>query len=626
MIRNERMNKISGGNEMNASKLFRKTTALMLCLFVLFAATACTSGTSGSTNSTGGNGGESAVGQSKSSQQENEKPSEPVTLKVMSCSTNPNGTGPMDNEIARIIEEEVGVIMDLIPTSEQDAQQQLPAMIASNDLPDIFFLPETDTSRYINQMVQGGQILALDDYLADHAPNMAADSLAQVSLELKRQTLSPDGKVYAIGMQRGTYDAGLQPIAGQFIRWDLYAQLGYPEINDYDTDLLEVLKQMQELESTNASGEKVYAVGGWFGDSQGWGDWHITYNLPYAEGYTCLTPGDRIIYSDITTGKIVESNAQTDKESLFWRTVKWFNKANQMGILDPDSFTQKQDQYVSKLSTGRYLYINTGWDIQSAHDYFDSVNETEKGFTCLPPMRDDTDKFTLYRYYIAGQFNYGVSTGCKYPEKAVELLDWVSSYENARVIYDGEEGKHWNILDGVPTPTEEYLALDRSSPELQKTEGLNILDKFVGYGYATIEPSTGVAIDLWSSSPQALEKKMRKVHKDMLSHYGYKTMPEMYDALSPGGNIDMTVYNLGSLPAELQTYDANLQSYEFKNLFRCILAENDEEFDKLQNEYIEGLEAFHIDEIYEYWLSVGKEQERELADVIANTKKALGIK
>ena len=46
--------------------------------------------------------------------------------------------------------------MDLIPTSEQDAQQQLPAMIASNDLPDIFFIPETDTLRYIGQMVQGG--------------------------------------------------------------------------------------------------------------------------------------------------------------------------------------------------------------------------------------------------------------------------------------------------------------------------------------------------------------------------------------------------------------------------------------------------------------------------------------
>ncbi len=615
---------------MNGQRQYKKLAAIALCLLILLTAAACAGAPNGeSSSSAGGSSGSGTEGTAKESGPEDQGAAdgeEPVTLKVMSCSVNPYGTGPMDNEIARIIEEEVGVIVDLIPTSEQDAQQQLPAMIASNDLPDIFFIPETDTLRYIGQMVQGGQILALDDYLADYAPNMAADPLAQVSLELKRTTLSPDGKVYAIGMQRGTYDAGLQPIAGQFIRWDLYAELGYPEINDYDTDLLEVLKQMQDLESVNADGEKVYAVGSWFGDSQGWGDWHITYNLPYAEGYTCLTPGDRILYSDISTGKIIESNAQTDKEGPFWRAVRWFNKANQMGILDPDSFTQKQDQYCSKLGTGRYLYINTGWDIQSAHDYFDSIGETGKGFTCLPPMKDDTDQFTLYRYYFAGQFNYGVSAGCKYPEKAVALLDWVSSYENARIIYDGKEGKHWTIEDGVPTPTEEYLALDRSDPELQKTEGINILDKFVGYGYGTIEPSTGVALDLWSSSPQALEKKMRGVHRDMLEHYGYDTMPEMYDALSPGGNIDMTVYNLGSLPAELQTLDANLQSYEFKNLFRCILAESDEEFERRQDEYIAGLEAFHIDEIYEYWLKVGKEQEEELSGVISDTREALGLK
>ena len=78
----------------------------------------------------------------------------------------------------------------------------------------------------------------------------------------------------------------------------------------------------------------------------------------------------------------------------------------------------------------------------------------------------------------------------------------------------------------------------------------------------------------------------------------------------------MTVYNLGSLPEELQTLDANLQSYEFKNLFRCIMAESDEEFERLQDEYIAGLSAFNIDEIYNYWLSVAKEQQEELKPII----------
>lgn len=599
---------------MRKSKLLSKT-ALLMC-FIL----ACTSCGGGAAPE-----GEPSEANSKANSEAASEAKEPVTLKVLSASVNPNGTGPMDNELAKMIEEEVGVVMDLIPTNEQDCQQQLPAMVASNDLPDIFFMPETDTMRYIDMMHQGKQILALDDYLEKNAPNMMADPLALASIDLKKTTLSPDGKLYAIGMNRGTYDSGLQPVVGQFIRWDLYKELNYPEINDYDTDLLEVLAQMQELENQNKEGEKVYAVGGWFGDAQGWGDWHITYNLAYAEGYTCLTPGDRIIYSDTATNEIIESNAQTDKESVFWRAIRWYNKAHQMGILDPDSFTQKQNQYEDKVKTGRYLYLNPGWEIQGVHDYFNSTGQTEKGFTCLPPMKDDTDKFTLYRYYIAGQYNYGVSANCKYPEKAVELLDWVSSYENARTIYDGKEGNHWTMENGVPTPKEDYLTMDRSDPEIQKKEGINILDKFVGYGYGTIDPKTGTAVDLWSSSKQAIEKKMRPVHEDMLKHYGYESMPEMYDALAPGGTIDMTVYNLGSLPKELQTLDASLQSYEFKNLFRCIMAENDAEFEKLQNEYIDGLDAFKIDEIYQHWLSVGKQQQEQLKPVIDEVSKSLGL-
>lgn len=538
---------------------------------------------------------------------------EKVTLRVMSMSTNPNGAGPMDNEVTKLIEDELGIIIDMTVTNEQDMQQQLPAMIASNDLPDVFFIPETDTMKYIDMMYKGGLILALDDYLEEYAPNLMSDPAAQASLELKRQTLSPDGKVYVIGMNRGTFDSGIQPIVGQFIRWDLYAKLGYPEMETYD-DLLYVLKDMQDLENETSDGEKVYAVGAWFGDSQGWGDWHLTYNMAYAEGYNCLTPGDRTVYSDIATNKIVEMNMQKEKDGIFWRQVRWYNKAYQMGILDPDSFTQKSDQYEDKVTNGRYLFVNPGWMIEPANRNFAAKGEPEKALVCLPPI--GTDKFTLYRYYISGQFNYGVSASCKHPEKAVQLLDWVSSYENAYILYNGVEGKYWNRVDGVPTPTAEYLDIDRDSPEIQSTEGLNIFGKLIGYGYATVDPATGAAVDLYSCSPEALARRLTPAHQDMLDHYGYETLPELYEAMSPGGNIDMTLFNLGNLPEELQMAEANLQAYEFKNIFKCILAESDEEFERLQDEYIAGLDAYNIDEIYDYWVSVGKAQEEELQPVL----------
>ncbi len=592
-------------------KKFARGIAFLVSVLMLLSLFACGGDQKDKANETSAAGAQTSMADGASAGTSKVK-EPPVTLTVMGFATNPDGTGPMDNPVAKLIEEETGVIMDLISTTEQDAQKQLPTFIASNDLPDLFFIPETDTKKYIDMMVKGGQIKPLDDMMSQYAPNLMSDKMAQASIELKKLTLSPDGKLYTIGMGRGTFDSGLQPVVGQFIRWDLYKQLGYPEMKSYDTDLLNVLAEMQKLEPKNNEGQKVYAVGAWFGDSQGWGDWHITYNLAYAEGYNCLTPGDRILYSDIATNKVVPSNAQKDKNSLFWRQAKWYNKARQMGILDPDSFTQKADQYEQKVKTGRYLFFNPGWFTDKADKYFEDAGQPDKGFTCLPPI--GTDKFTLYRYFISGQSNYGISSNCKYPEKALGLLDWLSSYKAAVIGYNGPEGTNWNMENGKPVPTDEYLKADRSSIDFQKT-GVGVLDHMLGYCYATVDPSTGVPVQL-TYSEKGMASQIKPYHKDMLAHFGAASMPELYESKAPGGSKDMTLYNLGSLPDDLAALDTKLQAYEFKNIFKCILAKDDAEFSKLQDEYIKGLDAFKIDDIYNYWTSVAQKQEKELAPVL----------
>ena len=52
--------------------------------------------------------------------------------------------------------------------------------------------------------------------------------------------------------------------------------------------------------------------------------------------------------------------------------VAYFRKLNeeyQKGIVDPESFTQSYDEYISKLSTGRVLgMIDQWWDFSNAND------------------------------------------------------------------------------------------------------------------------------------------------------------------------------------------------------------------------------------------------------------------
>ena len=54
-------------------------------------------------------------------------------------------------------------------------------------------------------------------------------------------------------------------------------------------------------------------------------------------------------------------NNYLDPDSIFWNGIKFFYKANQLGIFDPEAFTMENDQYISKISTGQVLVAAATW-------------------------------------------------------------------------------------------------------------------------------------------------------------------------------------------------------------------------------------------------------------------------
>lgn len=411
----------------------------------------------GCSNGNGGNSNPSAGSNETGGEQK-----KTVTLKVSASIAAAEPNGVMQNPVAKKIEEELGIKMDMTAVGA-DFGEKLNAMIASNDLPDLFWVP--DPSKQIPMMVKAGQILELDGLLAEYGDNITSDPSGQAMIELQKKTVSPDGKLYTIGMLRGATTGGTQPLGANFIRWDLYKQLGYPKLENFDTDLLNVLAEMQKLEPKNKDGQKVYAMGGWFADGQGWGDWPITYTLTFTEGKGYLT-SDRTVYYDIATNEISQNNDLKDKNGMFWRTVKFYNKANQMGILDPESFTQKSDKYEEKVKSGRYLYNVPGWLVTDINNSFEKASMPDKGMVALPPM--NTDGFMLINNLAPGGRTFAISKNAKHPEKAMELLNWLSSYENARTVWNGPEGENWTMEQGKPVPTDEYLKQSASDLAFNK--------------------------------------------------------------------------------------------------------------------------------------------------------------
>ena len=133
------------------------------------------------------------------------------------------------------------------------------------------------------------------------------------------------------------------PENGFYTRWDYYYELGCPEIKNMD-DMLKVSKQMQDNHPLSDSGKPAYA----FSLFPDWdGKWLATaskYCIMY--GYGGST-GYILFNSDASKSFTLE-----DEDGMYYKVIEMFYKANQMGILDPDSSTQSFDELTAKVKDG----------------------------------------------------------------------------------------------------------------------------------------------------------------------------------------------------------------------------------------------------------------------------------
>lgn len=530
---------------------------------------------------------------------------EPVTLTVQG---NIGGTdymenGIMEDPVAQYIREQTGISIDVVMMPDSsDSQNRLNAMIAANDLPDVFSTNGGDAQ--LNSLIEGDLIYALDDYVAEYAPNLNSDNNALAMMAANRLD-SPDGKLYKIGLNKGYWDsAGLGPQRGFYIRWDLYKQLGYPQITTLD-ELCEVLAQMQALEPQTKSEQPTYAAAAWNNGIPDSIIWPQALMMGYATG------PDNILAVDIETREITTESPLRDTSSYLWESLRWANKLNQLGVFDPDSFAQTYQNYMDKSAAGTYLMTVLTWTAGSANTEFIADETPEKQMICLPSSDFGYENVTLFDNMVKGERSWVVAKSCKTPERAVQLLDFLSSFDFARIAHDGVIGSNWDIVDGKATIiNEDFIGMNEEQTiENSLSTGARIFRLFCGYASSTINPADGQAVDLLSDAVPLTE-----THEDFLAHYGKETMNEVY---MEGMNTytNSTLVTWGTLPDELQTYATNLRDYLNQNYVACILAEDDAAFEAQRERLIAGLDAYRFDEIFQYYYDNATQNSEQLQAV-----------
>lgn len=340
------------------------------------------------------------------------------------------------------------------------------AMLASGDLPDIMYVSKDN----LDVMIEEGMLLNLEEYL-DRLPHAADNDTKQAGLNYVRDFRSAGtGELYCLPLTVGdntTKTAWSDSTERNAVklRWDIYEEIGAPEINDF-YDLIDVMEMMMEAHPTDEDGNPFYGTvlnngsdTTYWACMTLWYRWHgyEDYQLPY------------LLESDMVNGtysSILEEN------SMYYQGLKWYNEVYRRGLMDPDSINNDRATQKAKVDSG-YAMIPSG---------------------CLPGWA------TLYYEYLIPDtsvyYNYestygdankviAINANTENVDACLELLDMWCDADVVFELVNGPEGDFWYLDEnGNAFLTEDNLAYIREN----------------GVGGERTYPSTGESATLWNTS------------------------------------------------------------------------------------------------------------------------------
>ncbi|MBX4150578.1 extracellular solute-binding protein [Paenibacillus lautus] len=521
---------------------------------------------------------------------------EVVTLRLLIIETGSKWNTYPDSAIAEEIAKKVGVKIEYVEADDS----KFNVLLAGGDLPDIV---RTEPAKYGKQLIDGNLIIPMDDMLKEHGKDITANIPTVVEYS-KENWSEGKNQLFFLPPQVQSEPSPIYPplTIGPTIRWDYYKEIGAPAFNTPD-ELLDVLEQIVQKHPQTEDGKKIYGVSMW----QDWGLW--PYIVPFA-WYTMQTTNN----SDIMARKLDETqyrNILMEEDSTFWVAVDFYNKANRRGLLDPDALTMKNNDYSAKATAGQIVIGPATW---AMGDFNSKYAKDGKGYVVLP---------TGKRAWSGGVNplgwtgkSYAISKSSKHPEKAMQFLNYLYSYEGVRTLYSGVEGVHWEMIDGKPQIKDETFELRNAGGTAWENTGIALDTNLMGIGGAVLDPVTNSPLDLFQTQ-EALAQGITELEKDFSDHYGAMHPGEVLGKLIAEGKLqdantiskDLTTeqrikegkVGLPAIPEDMLKIEAQVKELAARYAAKLILAKTDDEFNRIKEEALKAFKDAGVDKFTEFY-------------------------
>lgn len=578
-------------------KLKRKAAAGIAALLAIGLLTSCTGGNS-----------------DKAVEQVDSFPSqwdEEITIDVFDGLA--NYMGVQEGWFGKIVKDKFNMKLNVIaPNVAGGGDTLYNTRVSAGDLGDLIIV---NKGEQLDELIQGGLVADATPYLP------AMEHVDRFDMALEKLNENVDG-VYAFPTSVSSIpptepSEGIDPTFGPFLRWDLYAELGYPEIGTLE-DLLPILQDMQELEPTAPNGQKVYALSlfkDWDGNFMNNAKQPITY-YGYDEVQFALAMADGSDYQGIL-----------DDDGMYERVLRFFNKANEMGLVDPESTTQNYDTLWSKMQNGQVLFTWWPWLGQSAYNTDENM-AAGKGFM-IAPMQDQKI-FSYGAEAYGGKPILAIGKNADDPERVAAFIDWLYSAEGSLTNSSqtmgaaGPQGLTWDMNDaGEPELTdfgkEVFLGGDAAVPA--EWGGGNYLDGVSALNVSVvlpidIDPDTGYPYNykLWDSYQEFTANPLTE---DWAAHMGgaATTMDYLVEndqvLVAPGASFTVPTDS-----SEIETLRNQVKAVIVQSSWQAVFAENEAQFDKIWSDLQETASGLGYDKVLEVDLATAKEQDKQRKAVV----------
>ena len=564
------------------------------------------SGCGGSTPATtaGGGDGTEATGTTSG----DSKSDEPITLTVFSQRA--NYSGEQIGWSAEVLKEKFNVKLNIVPNSDG----VLDTRLESGDLGDIvIFGSEQDYMK----CVEAGALFDWeeDDTLAEYGPYIKENM--SHALE-KNRGMNPDNKIYGLGYEVATSSDDIQSFMYTWdLRWDLYKELGYPEVNNLD-DYVDMLKQMKELCPEDESGKPTYALSAW----PDWDGNMVMYVKSMATAYYGYDEFALGLYNP-TDGHFYGALGNPDdpsEKSPYLEMLDFFHKLYANDLLDPDSMTNTYDKAAEKVKKGGTFFSIFNYAGYMLYNTEAHIAENKMMRTMKP---NDASPIAYGLNVLGGNNYFAIGAKTEYPDICMEILNYMCTPEGFMTVKYGRKGETWDYDEDGNTYFTEFgkkCNNDKNTP-MEDGSGLTFHDGELQINCltwtidASNPDSNGETYNYehWKSN-QA--EPVCDTDADWREHTGASSIDEYMAAgnyvVSPG-----SPFVLATQSDELKTTWAQVTKCLVDNSWKAIYASSDEEYQQIVDDMISQCNEYGYKTCWD-WSNEQAQLRKAAEDGVAN--------